>query len=209
MPKAILGKKLGMTQVFSPEGKIIPVTVIAAGPCMVAQIKTKDNDGYEAVQIAYDPLKPVNINKSAAGHAKKAAIAPCRFLREIKVANLDDYKLGQEIKADIFAAGDKIDVAGVSKGKGFAGTIKRWNDRRGPMSHGSKSHRRPGTTGAKGPARVFKGKHSPGHLGSERVTVQNLEIVKVDSERDLILVKGAVPGPKRSMVILQSSVKSV
>ena len=209
MAKAILGKKLGMTQIFSAEGKIIPVTVIAAGPCMVAQIKTKENDGYEAVQVAFDPIKPSNVKKPASGHAIKATIPVCRYLREIKVENLCDYELGQEIKADIFAAGDKIDVAGVSKGKGFAGTIKRWNHRRGPMSHGSKNHRRPASAGAKGPARVFKGKKSPGHLGHERVTVQNLEVIRVDAERDLILVKGAVPGPKQGMVILQSSVKSV
>lgn len=209
MPKAILGKKLGMTQIFSPEGKVIPVTVIAAGPCQVAQIKTKDNDGYEAVQVAFDPIKPSNVNKPQSGHAVKAAIPVCRYLREIKVDNIADFELGQDIKADIFSDGEKVDVTGISKGKGFAGTIKRWNHSRGPMGHGSKSHRRPASAGAKGPARVFKGKLSPGHLGHERVTIQNLEIVKVDPERDLILVKGAVPGPNKGMVILKSSVKSV
>ncbi len=209
MPKAILGKKLGMTQIFSPEGKIIPVTVIAAGPCMVAQIKTEATDGYNAVQLAYDPLKPVNVTKPVAGHAKKAGIAACRFLREFRVADASAYSLGQEIKADVFAAGEKVDVTGITKGKGFAGTIKRWNDRRGPMSHGSKNHRRPASAGAKGPARVFKGKHSPGQTGHDRVTIQNLEIVRVDAERDIILVKGAVPGPKQGMVILKAAVKSV
>lgn len=209
MPKAILGKKLGMTQIFSSEGKVIPVTVIAAGPCQVAQIKTKDNDGYEAVQIAFDPIKPSNVTKPQSGHAVKATVPVCRYLREIKVDDLASFELGQEIKADIFSDGEKIDVTGISKGKGFAGTIKRWNHSRGPMGHGSKSHRRPASAGAKGPARVFKGKKSPGHMGHERVTIQNLEIVRVDPERDLILVKGAVPGPKKGMVILKSSVKSV
>lgn len=209
MPKAILGKKLGMTQIFSPEGKVIPVTVIAAGPCRVAQIKTKDQDGYEAVQIAFDPLKASQVNKPMAGHAKKADIPASRFLREVRTDQIQEYSLGQEIKADIFAVGDKVDVVGISKGKGFAGTIKRWNQRRGPMSHGSKNHRRPASAGAKGPARVFKGKHSPGHLGHERVTVQNLEIIKVDAARDLILVKGAVPGPKQGMLLMQRAIKSV
>ncbi len=209
MPKAILGKKLGMTQIFSPEGKIVPVTVIAAGPCQVAQIKTLENDGYQAVQIAFDPLKPVNVTKPVAGHAKKANITPCRFLREVRVEDASGYELGQEIKVDAFADGDKVDVMATSKGKGFAGTIKRWNDRRGPMGHGSKNHRRPASAGAKGPARVFKGKHSPGQLGGERVTIQNLEVVKVDAERNLLLLKGAVPGPKEGMVLIQSAVKSI
>jgi large subunit ribosomal protein L3 len=207
MPKAILGKKLGMTQIFSPEGKVIPVTVIAAGPCQVAQVKTAENDGYEAIQIAFDPIKPSRVTKPQSGHAAKASVPVSRYLREERVKSAADFKAGQEIKADIFSAGDKVDIVGVSKGKGFAGTIKRWNDSRGPMSHGSKSHRRPASAGPKGPARVFKGKHSPGHLGHERVTVQNLEIVRVDANRDLILVKGAVPGPKLGMLILKSSVK--
>jgi len=209
MPNAILGKKLGMTQIFSPEGKIVPVTVIAAGPCMVAQIKTEATDGYKAIQLAYDPLKPVNVNKAEAGHAKKAGIAACRFLREIRVANTDEYTLGQEITLDAFADGEKVDVCGISKGKGFAGGIKRWNQHRGPMTHGSKNHRRPASAGAKGPARIFKGKHSPGHKGAERVTIQNLEIVKVDVERGVILVKGAVPGPKKGMVVIKTAVKSL
>ena len=207
MPKAILGKKLGMTQIFSPEGKIIPVTVIAAGPCMVAQIKTEATDGYNAVQLAYDPLKPVNVTKPVAGHAKKAGIAACRFLREFRVADASAYSLGQEIKADVFAAGEKVDVTGITKGKGFAGTIKRWNDRRGPMSHGSKNHRRPASAGAKGPARVFKGKHSPGQMGAENVTVQNLEVVRVDAERNLMLIRGALPGPKKGLLLIKESRK--
>lgn len=209
MPKELLGKKIGMTQVFSPEGKFIPVTVIAAGPCVVAQIKTTDNEGYEAVQIGYETKKAVNVNKPEAGHAKKAGISPCRYLKEIEVDNIADYQLGQEIKVDIFAEGEKVDISGTSKGKGFAGTIKRWNHRRGPMSHGSKNHRRPASAGAKGPARVFKGKLSPGRMGGERVSIQNLEIVKIDPERNLLLVKGAVPGPSKGMLLIRSAVKSV
>ena len=209
MPKAILGKKLGMTQIFSEKGEIIPVTAISAGPCQVAQIKNEAVDGYTALQIGYQAKKPVSIKKPESGHAKKAGITPCRYLKEVVVDDIGEYQLGQEIKADIFSAGEKVDIVGVSKGKGFAGTIKRWNDSRGPMSHGSKSHRRPASAGAKGPARVFKGKHSPGRLGGEKVTVQNLEIVKIDNERGLILVKGAVPGPKEGLLLIKSSVKSV
>ncbi|MGI5891187.1 MAG: 50S ribosomal protein L3 [Bacillota bacterium] len=209
MPKALLGKKIGMTQVFSPEGKLIPVTVIAAGPCVVSQIKTTENEGYEAVQIGFGAKKAVNVNKPEAGHAKKADIAPCRYLKEVEVDNIADYQLGQEIKVDIFNEGEKIDVVGTSKGKGFAGSIKRWNHRRGPMGHGSKNHRRPASAGAKGPARVFKGKRSPGRMGGERVSIQNLEIVKIDTERNLLLVKGAVPGPSKGMLLIRSAVKSV
>ncbi|MGI6361300.1 MAG: 50S ribosomal protein L3 [Bacillota bacterium] len=209
MPKALLGKKVGMTQVFNPEGKIIPVTVIAAGPCVVTQIKTTENEGYEAVQIGFDVKKPVNVNKPEAGHAKKAGVDPCRYLREVKVDNLADYELGQEMKVDIFAEGEKVDVVGISKGKGFAGTIKRWGHRRGPMSHGSKNHRRPGSTAAKGVARVFKGKKSPGRMGGDRVAIQNLQVVKVDVDRGLLLIKGAVPGPNKGMLLIRSAVKSV
>ena len=178
-------------------------------PCQVAQVKTEAVDGYKALQIGFQAKKPVNINKPEAGHAKKAGITPCRYLREVVVDDIESFTLGQEIKADIFSAGEKVDIVGVSKGKGFNGTIVRWNHQRGPMSHGSKNHRRPATAGPKGPARVFKGKKSPGRLGGEQVTVQNLEIVRVDNERGLILVKGAIPGPKEGLVLIKSSVKSV
>lgn len=207
MPKAILGKKLGMTQVFSPEGKIIPVTVVQAGPCHIAQVKTMDTDGYNAIQLGFGAIKPAQVNKPMQGHFSKAGLEPAKYLREVRVKDASGYAAGDAVKVDMFAAGETVDVCGVSKGKGFAGTIKRWNDRRGPMSHGSKSHRRPATAGAKGPARVFKGKHSPGHLGHENVTVQNLEVVRVDAERNLLLVKGALPGPKQGMLLIKESRK--
>lgn len=208
MPKAILGKKLGMTQIFSPEGKLIPVTVIAAGPCSITQVKTMENDGYLAVQLGYGEVKAGKAVKPLLGHCKIAGVAPQRYFKEVRLSDAIDYTLGQQLTVELFAAGDKVDVSGLSKGKGFAGTIKRWNDRRGPMSHGSKSHRRPATAGPKGPARVFKGKHSPGQLGHEKVTIQNLEIVRVDSERNLLLIKGAVPGPKEGLLLIKSTVKS-
>lgn len=207
MPKALLGKKLGMTQIFNAEGKIVPVTVIGAGPCVIAQVKTIEKDGYQAVQIGFGDIKPVNVNKPLAGHCKANGISPVRWFKEVKIEDPESYKSGQSLAVDIFNAGEKIDISGTSKGKGFAGTIKRWNDRRGPMSHGSKCHRRPATTGAKGPARVFKGKHSPGRMGGDKITVQNLEIVRVDTERNLLLVKGAVPGPKNGLLVIKSACK--
>jgi len=207
MPKMLLGKKLGMTQVFTTEGKLIPVTVVEAGPCIIAQVKTTATDGYEAVQIAYGSLKPVQVTKPQEGLFKKIGTAPRRYLRELKVEDASAYEAGAELKCDIFADGEKVDIVGTSKGKGFAGTIKRWNHSRGPMTHGSKNHRRPASAGAKGPARVFKGKHSPGRLGGERVTVQNLEIVKVDVERNLLLIKGAVPGPKQGFLMIKNAGK--
>ncbi len=207
MPKALLGKKLGMTQMFNAEGKIVPVTVIGAGPCVVAQVKTMEKDGYQAVQIGFGDIKPVNVKKPLAGHCKAVGISPVRWFKEVRVADPESYQSGQSLAVDIFTVGDMIDISGTSKGKGFAGTIKRWNDSRGPMSHGSKCHRRPATTGAKGPARVFKGKHSPGRMGGEKVTVQNLEIVRVDAERNLLLVKGAVPGPKNGLLVIKSACK--
>lgn len=206
MPKLLLGKKLGMTQIFAEDGKIIPVTVIEAGPCLVSQVKTAATDGYDAVQIGYGAAKKPS--KPVAGHFAKSGIPALRYLREMRVSDAAEYQPGQEIKADLFAAGEKIDVEGTSKGKGFAGTIKRWNFHRGPMGHGSKNHRRPASAGPKGPARVFKGKKSPGRMGGERVTVQNLEIVRVDVDRNMILVKGAVPGPKRGLVVVKSAVKA-
>lgn len=207
MPKAILGTKLGMTQVFSPEGKVIPVTVVEAGPCRIAQVKTEENDGYTAIQIGYGALKPAQVGKPLKGHCEKAGVEPVKYLREVRVKDISGYQAGDSVTVEIFADGELVDVSGVSKGKGFAGTIKRWNDRRGPMGHGSKSHRRPASAGAKGPARVFKGKHSPGQLGGENVTVQNLEVVKVDAERNLLLIKGALPGPKKGLLLIKESRK--
>ncbi|HEU4965557.1 MAG TPA: 50S ribosomal protein L3 [Bacilli bacterium] len=204
--KGILGRKLGMTQVFTEEGNVVPVTVIEAGPNVVLQKKDLANDGYEAVQIGFADKK--NANKPAQGHATKANTTPKRYVRELRGVDLSAYEVGQELKADVFAAGDIVDVVGVSKGKGFAGAIKRHNQSRGPMAHGSRYHRRPGSLGAINPARVFKGQTLPGRMGGERVTVQNLEIVKVDTERNLLLVKGSVPGPKNTFVTVKTAVKS-
>ena len=206
--KAILGKKIGMTQIFSPEGKAIPVTVIEAGPCMVVQTKTTDNDGYEAIQVGFDPIKEVNANKPQKGHFAKAQVKHTRYLREFRVENAAEYQLGQEIKADIFAAGEKIDVTGTSKGKGFQGSIKRCGQSRGPMGHGSKYHRRSGSLGALGPNHVFKGRPLPGRMGGLKITVQNLEVVRVDAERNLLLVKGSVPGANKSMITIKSASKA-
>ncbi|MGI6492763.1 MAG: 50S ribosomal protein L3 [Pelotomaculum sp.] len=208
MPKGILGKKIGMTQVFTEKGLAIPVTVIEAGPCVVVQKKTVESDGYQAIQLGFGEKRERLFNKPIKGHYAKNNIRPRRYLREIRVEDVDAYQVGQEIKADIFAAGEKVDVVGTSKGKGFAGGIKRHGFHRGPMSHGSKYHRGAGSLGAKGPARVFKGRKLPGHLGAERVTVQNLEIIKVDADRNLLAVKGAIPGPKGGLVLVKPSVKS-
>ena len=207
MPKAILGTKLGMTQVFSPEGKIIPVTVVEAEPNRVAQVKTEENDGYKAIQLGYGAVKPVNVTKPLAGHCEKAGVEPLKYFKEIHVKDTDAYKPGDPVTVEIFSAGESVDVSGVSKGKGFAGGIKRWNQRRGPMGHGSKNHRRPASAGAKGPARIFKGTNRPGHMGAENVTVQNLEVVKVDAERNLLLIKGALPGPKHGLLLVKESRK--
>lgn len=208
MPKGILGKKVGMTQIFTDTGEAIPVTVIEAGPCVVVQKKTPEVDGYSAIQIGYGEKRERLFNKPLKGHFARANVKPTRFLREIRVEDVDSYEIGQEIKADIFAVGDRVDVTGISKGKGFAGGIKRHGFHRGPMSHGSKYHRRPGAAAAKGPGRVFKGRKMPGHLGGERVTVQNLEVVKVDAEKNLLAVKGAVPGPRGGLVLIKDSVKA-
>ncbi|MGI6678241.1 MAG: 50S ribosomal protein L3 [Dehalobacterium sp.] len=209
MAKMILGRKVGMTQIFSPEGKIIPVTAIEAGPCVIAQVKAEATDGYNAVQIGFGAVKNKNVTKAMKGHFAKANVTPVRYLREMRVDSPDSYQAGQNIDVSAFDVGEKVDVVGVSKGKGFAGTIKRWNFARGPMGHGSKNHRRPASAGAKGPARTFKGKKSPGHMGGERVTIQNLEIVKVDVDKNLLLVKGAVPGPKKGLVMVKTAVKGV
>ncbi|MGL5440301.1 MAG: 50S ribosomal protein L3 [Filifactoraceae bacterium] len=207
--KSILGRKLGMTQVFAENGVIVPVTVIEAGPMVVTQIKTKENDGYEAVQVGFGEVKEKHVNKPLKGHFAKAGVGLKKVVRELKVDNVADYVAAQEIKVDIFEAGEKVDVIGTSKGKGFQGPIKRHNQSRGPMSHGSRYHRGPGSMGAASdPSRVFKGKKLAGHMGHERVTIQNLEVVKVDVERNLILIKGAVPGPKKSLVVVRTAVKA-
>ena len=207
MSKGILGKKLGMTRIFQ-EGKVIPVTVIEAGPCVVTQIKTKENDGYDAIQVGFSPVKEKNVNKPAKGHFAKAGVAPTRYLREFRVDNVADYTVGQEIKLDIFEDGELVDVIGKTKGKGFAGMIKKNNFHRGPMAHGSKYHRGPGSLGAMGPARVFKGRPLPGRMGGNRVTVQNLTVAKVDVDKNVILVKGAIPGAKKGLVTVRSAVKA-
>lgn len=205
--KGILGKKLGMTQLYKENGQIVPVTVVEAGPCFVVQKKTVESDGYNALQIGFAERREALANKPEKGHFSKAEVKPLKFLKEFKVDSPEEFQVGQEIKVDLFEQGDHVDIVGTSKGKGFAGTIKKYNFQRGPMGHGSKSHRRVGSAGAKGPARVFKGTKRPGRLGGVRVTVQNLEIVKIDPERNLLIVKGAVPGPKGSLLVVQNSVK--
>ena len=208
MKKAILATKVGMTQIFNENGVLIPVTVLQATPNVVTQVKTVENDGYAAVQVGYGDIREVLVNKPRKGHFAKAGVANKRFLREFKFENAADYTVGQEIKANIFAEGDKIDVTGISKGKGFQGAIKRHGLSRGPMKHGSKYHRHAGSNGAATtPGRVFKGKHMPGHMGAVKVTVQNLEVVRVDADNNLLLVKGAVPGSKKSMIVLKETVK--
>ncbi|WP_027410235.1 50S ribosomal protein L3 [Anoxybacteroides tepidamans] len=207
MTKGILGRKIGMTQVFAENGDLIPVTVIEATPNVVLQKKTVENDGYEAIQLGFEDKREKLANKPEKGHAAKANTAPKRFIREIRGANVAEYEVGQEVKVDIFAEGDIVDVTGVSKGKGFQGAIKRHGQSRGPMAHGSRYHRRPGSMGPIAPNRVFKSKELPGRMGGERVTVQNLKIVKVDAERNLLLVKGNVPGPNKGLVVIKSAVK--
>ncbi|KAB8127629.1 50S ribosomal protein L3 [Gracilibacillus oryzae] len=208
MTKGILGRKIGMTQLFSEEGELIPVTVIEAEPNVVLQKRTQENDGYEAIQIGFADQKKNRTNKPEQGHAEKASTTPKRFIREVRGVNLDEYDLGQEISVEVFQAGDVIDVTGTSKGKGFQGAIKRHNQSRGPMSHGSRYHRRPGTMGPIDPMHVFKGKKLPGQMGGEQITIQNLEIVKVDAERNLLLIKGNVPGAKKSFVKITSALKA-
>ncbi len=207
MSKGILGKKLGMTRIFQ-DGKVIPVTVIEAGPCVVTQIKTKENDGYDAIQVGFSPVKENRVNKPTKGHFAKAGVAPTRYLREFRVDHVDEYTVGQEIKIDIFEDGEMVDVIGKTKGKGFAGMIKKNHFSCGPMAHGSKYHRGPGSLGAMGPARVFKGRPLPGRMGGNRVTVQNLTVAKVDVDKNVILVKGAIPGSKKGLVTIRSAVKA-
>ena len=208
MKKGILGRKLGMTQVFTKSGKLIPVTVIEVEPNVVTQIKTIENDGYEAVQLGFDTKREKLATKASIGHTNKANTTPKRFFREIRGVEINNYSLGQEISCDIFDAGEVVDVTGTTKGHGFQGVIKRHGQSRGPMGHGSHYHRRPGSMGTMRTMRVFKGKKLPGHMGVLTVTIQNLEIVSVDKENNVILVKGNVPGPKKSLVIIKSSVKN-
>ena len=209
MKKAILTTKVGMTQIFNEDGVLTPVTVLQAGPCVVTQVKTVENDGYSAIQVGFGDIREKLVNKPKKGHFAKAGVSAKRFVKEFRLEDAESYTLGQEIKADIFAAGDKIDATAKSKGKGFQGAIKRHGQSRGPMAHGSKYHRHAGSNGsATTPGRVFKGKHMPGHMGAVKVTVQNLEVVRVDADQNLILVKGSVPGPKKSLVMLKESVKA-
>ncbi len=225
MKKGILATKVGMTQIFNEDGTLVPVTVLQAGPCYVTQIKTVENDGYSAVQVGFGDKKEKvvvkdksgkkevahrhGVNKAEMGHFNKAGVGPKRYVREFKFENADEYTLAQEIKADIFAVGDKVDATAISKGKGFQGAIKRLGQHRGPMKHGSKFHRHQGSNGAcSSPSRVFKGKGMPGHMGHVKVTVQNLEIVRVDAEKNLLLVKGAVPGPKKALVTIKETTRA-
>lgn len=226
MKKAILATKVGMTQIFNEDGVLTPVTVLQAGPCVVTQIKTVENDGYNAVQVGFVDKKEKIVNKDKGGkkevfhrhgitkaekgHFDKAGVSGKRFVREFKLENADEYTLAQEIKADIFEVGDKVDATAISKGKGFQGAIKRHGTHRGPMTHGSKFHRHAGSNGAASdPSKVFKGKKMPGQMGNKRITIQNLEVVRVDAERNLLLVKGSVPGPKKSLVTIKETVKAI
>lgn len=206
--KAIMGIKIGMTQIFDENDKAVPVTIVEAGPCTVLQKKNSETDGYSAIQVGFYNLKEKQVNKPARGHFKKANVGPLRYIKEFRVKDIEAYAIGQELKAEQFNPGDIVDVVGTSKGKGFAGAVKRHNFARGSMGHGSKYHRRPGSLAAKGPARVFKGRKLPGHMGRERVTVQGLKVVKVYPERNLILIKGSIPGPRKGLVIIKDSVKA-
>ena len=212
MNKGLIGKKIGMTQIFDESGKVIPVTVIEAGPCVVAQVKTQDTDGYTAIQLGYGDIKEKKLNKPMKGHFTKVNVTPKKHLREFRVDSIDEVKVGDELKADVFAAGEKIDIQGTSKGKGFQGVIKRHGQSRGPMGHGSHYHRGPGSMGSMGPTstpgRVFKGKKLPGHMGVQTITIQNLEVVRVDLDKNVLLVKGSVPGAKGAILKIKSSVKT-
>lgn len=209
MKKAIMAKKVGMTQVFTENGVFVPVTVLEAGPCVVVQKKTVENDGYAAIQVGYTDIREKLVNKPEKGHFDKAGVTAKRYLKEFRLEDAENYEVGAEIKADVFDAGDKVDVSGITKGKGFQSTIKRYNAHRGPMGHGSKSHRVVGSmSSGTTPGRVKKGKKMPGHMGHVNVTIQNLEIVRADAEKNIILVKGAVPGPKGSILVIKDSVKA-
>ena len=208
MKKAIIGRKVGMTQVFGEKGVVIPVTVIEAGPCSVVQVKTSETDGYNAIKLGFGEVKEKKLTKPAKGQFSKLKLQPKKYLREFRVENVSDYVVGNEIKADVFAVGDMVDVQGTSKGKGFQGVIKRHGQHRGPMGHGSMYHRRPGSMGpTSSPGRVFKGKKLPGHMGSQTITIQNLEVIRVDLDKNVILVKGSVPGAKGSILKIKDAVK--
>lgn len=213
MKKAIVGKKIGMTQIFTDDGRLVPVTVVEAGPCKVVQKKTTESDGYDAVQVGFDTLAENRakklVNQPLTGHFKKAGVAPTRYLRELRLDNVSELEVGNELTVSQFENGDKIDVSGISKGHGYTGAIQRWNQHTGPMAHGSKYHRGVGSLSANSdPSRVFKNKHMAGHYGVERVTIQNLEIVKVDAERNLLLIKGAVPGPNGGLLLVRNTCKA-
>ena len=213
MKKAILGKKIGMTQIFLADGRLVPVTVVEAGPCTVTQVKTVESDGYEAVQVGFGELTEKRAqklkNKPELGHFAKAGVAATRYLRELRLDDIASLKVGDQIKADVFAEGDKVDVSGTSKGHGYTGAIQRWNQHTGPMAHGSKYHRGVGSLSANSdPSRVFKGKHMSGQYGNEKVTVQNLEVIRVDAERNLLLIKGALPGANGCLLAIRDSVKA-
>ena len=208
MKKAILATKVGMTQIFNEAGALIPVTVLQAGPCVVTQVNTAENDGYEAIQVGFGEKRDKLVNKAQKGLFEKAGVTGKRFLKEFRFENASDYKVADEIKADIFAAGDKVDATAISKGKGFQGAIKRLGQHRGPMKHGSKFHRHQGSNGAcSDPSRVFKGKGMPGQMGNKKVTIQNLQVVRVDAEKNLLLIRGGIPGPKKAMVTIKEAVK--
>lgn len=210
MAKGLLGKKLGMTQIFDETGKVIPVTVIEAGPCVVVQKRTGEVDGYSAIQLGFGSVKEKNVNKPVKGHFAKAGIKPVRYLREFRFPEADEYQVGQEVKADLFAEGEYVDITGMTKGKGYAGVIKKWGFSRGPMSHGvSLRHRPTGSLGGRTPSRVFPGRKMSGRLGNDRVTIQKLKVVKVDAERNLLLVKGSVPGIKGALLMVKKTVKNV
>ncbi|ABG86708.1 50S ribosomal protein L3 [Clostridium perfringens] len=209
MKKAIIGKKVGMTQIFDENGRVIPVTVVEAGPCVVVQKKTVETDGYDAIQVGFGELREKLVNKPRRGHFAKAGVSLRRTLKEFRMEDVANYNVGDEIKVDTFEIGDKVDVSGVSKGKGFQGTIKRWNASRGPMSHGSKFHRAPGSMGAASdPSRTFKNKRMPGHMGAKNTTVLNLEVVKIMPEKNIILIKGGIPGPNKGTIVIRNSVKA-
>ena len=209
MKKAIIGKKIGMTQIFDEKGKVIPVTAIEAGPCVVAQVKSVETDGYDAIQLGFGDIKESKVNRPIKGHFAKSKLTPKKYLREIRLDSIEGIKVGDELKADTFVAGDKVDIQGTSKGKGFQGVIKRHGQSRGPMGHGSMYHRRPGSMGSTStPGRVFKGKKLPGHMGRNTITIQNLEVVRVDLDKNVILVKGSVPGVNGAILKIKSSVKA-
>ena len=209
MNKTIIGKKLGMTQIFNENGIVVPVTVIEAGPCTVTQVKTEETDGYSSIQLGFGDVKEKHLNKPLKGHFAKSKLALKKHLREFRVNSVDEVKVGDEIKVDVFEQGDKVDIQGITKGKGFQGVIKRHGQHRGPMGHGSMYHRRPGSMGSTStPGRVYKGKKLPGHMGCETVTIQNLDVVKIDTDKNVILVKGSVPGAKGAILKIKKSVKS-